>query len=89
VSWNNGDRADRAWWALAAYLGDEYRRKQEVDQAMQDPSDPDNKAALDEVVGDLLCDLQHWADRYRLDWDQLVDRARDGHDIEVAEERQP
>jgi hypothetical protein len=40
----------------------------------------------DESLGDLLCDLMHWADATNFDFDAALDRARGNYEAELAEE---
>ncbi len=39
----------------------------------------------EDALGDLLCDLVHWADKNKFDFDAALNRARDNHAIEVLE----
>ena len=34
---------------------------------------------LEDSLGDLLCDLMHWSDRNKFDFDLALDRARDNY----------
>ncbi len=40
----------------------------------------------EDSLGDLLCDLMHWADAKNFDFEAALDRARDHHAAERAEE---
>jgi hypothetical protein len=40
----------------------------------------------EDVLGDLLCDLMHWAVQNKFAFDLAFDRARDHFEVEVAEE---
>jgi hypothetical protein len=40
-------------------------------------------------LGDLLCDLRHFADAYNFDFDAALDRARGNYDEEFSEENTP
>lgn len=44
---------------------------------------------FEDALGDLLCDLMHWADRHDFDFQAALCRARDHHAVEVIEEVQP
>lgn len=61
---------DRAEWAYCAL------------ERFQDKTQTDDEDAL----ADLLCDLMHLADRDGLDFDNELNRARNNHTEEVAEE---
>jgi hypothetical protein len=39
----------------------------------------------EDALGDLLCDLMHWADEHNFDFDAALSRARDHHLAEVQE----
>lgn len=39
----------------------------------------------EDSLGDLLCDLMHWADRHEFDFQAALDRASDHHAYEIAE----
>jgi hypothetical protein len=39
----------------------------------------------EDCLGDLLCDLMHWADASKFDFDAALDRARMHYEAEVAE----
>ena len=38
-----------------------------------------------DCLGDLLCDLMHWADASHFDFDAALDRARMHYNAEIAE----
>jgi hypothetical protein len=60
---------DRAAWAAEALAT--FRRRTGTD--------------YEDALGDLLCDLMHWADEHELDFDSALSRARDHHHAEVQE----
>jgi len=62
---------DRANWADKAILA--FREETYCDHA--------------ESLGDLLCDLMHWADARHFDFDAALDRARCHYQVERDEER--
>lgn len=81
---DNEDRADRALRALEAYLGSETERI----QLINDPNDEDLQHEVTaEVIGDLLCDLHHLADRSGVDMEIMFENGRGAYDEEVAEEQ--
>jgi len=41
---------------------------------------------LEDSLGDLLCDLMHWADKYNFDFAAALDRASDHYTVERMEE---
>jgi hypothetical protein len=61
---------DRANWADKAILA--FREQTGCD--------------LDDSLGDLLCDLMHWADARNFDFDAALDRARQHYEAECDEE---
>ena len=69
----NLDRAERAHRALEAYglpnQGLLYFREVTEDEAHQ-------------VLGDLLCDLQHWGDIHHIGFATVITRAQDHYDAE-------
>jgi hypothetical protein len=43
----------------------------------------DTGCDLEDSLGDLLCDLMHWAKRERLDFELVLDQARSHFEAEV------
>ena len=77
------DNEDRAGFALRALQ--EYAVVTRHNPAEQ-TVDPTDEEHLQEVLGDLLCDLMHLADSAELEVDDLLESARYHHDCEVDEE---
>lgn len=80
---DNEDRADFANDAVAVY----YQRTRPADPYPEEigAGDQDDVEALAEVLGDLLCDLRHWADVVGIDFDGANDTG-EGHYVEEVEE---
>jgi hypothetical protein len=60
----------RACWAEAAIAA--FRRQTATD--------------IEDALGDLLCDLMHWADAKHFDFEAALLRARDHYEAERTEE---
>lgn len=71
---HNHDRAELAGVALQAFA---FVAGQSEDLAKHDP---------DTVLGDLLADLHHWADRRGVDWETAVSRGEGHYDAELVEQ---
>lgn len=82
---DNNDRADFANDAVSAYF--ERTRPSDPYPAEIGACDADDKEALAEVLGDLLCDLRHWADVVGLDFEECNENGEGHYDIEVEEEQ--
>lgn len=67
----NDRRADRARYAVDAYVG--------RDTAEYVHEEDTTK------LGDLLCDLMHWADMMGVDFDYALDNGRGNYDAEIDE----
>lgn len=78
---DNEDRAGFANVALDAYAGETRHnpREQHVDVL--------DKEHVEEVMGDLLCDLMHLAKLAGVDFDQVVESGRFNFEFEAEEER--
>lgn len=63
--------ADRAAWALATLTA--FGEITGVDE-------------YDTAIGDLICDLHHFADQEGIDWQEVLDRADMHYTAEVEEE---
>lgn len=62
--------AQRAEWALTALNA--FRRETACDPGT-------------ETLHDLLVDLRHWADRSEIPWSQVLGRAMDSYQAEIAQ----
>lgn len=65
----DGMNNQRAMWAGAA-----------IDTLMAET----NCSHGEEALGDLLCDLMHWADRNKLDFDDMLRRAQNNYEAETT-----
>ena len=84
----NSQRAERAHEAAVEYAKTD-DRVEAISVFAEEPTehDPDcYDTVMAEVLSDLLCDLQHLADWYGVDWDFVLDHGQGCHDEEVAEE---
>lgn len=82
---DNNDRADFANDAVSAY----FVRTRPSDPYPEDISalDEDDREALTEALGDMLCDLQHWADVAGIDFDDRLETGRMHYGEEVEDEK--
>ena len=67
--WTEPTNSDRAAWAEKALLT----------FCCQTGTD------YEDALGDLLCDLMHWADENEIDFNSALDGAREHHAFEVRE----
>ena len=82
---DNNDRADFANDAVSAYF--ERTRPSDPYPAEIGALDEDDREALAEALGDLLCDLQHWADLTGADFDHCLENGRYHYSEELGEDR--
>lgn len=81
---DNNDRADFANDAVSAYF--ERTRLSDPYPADIGALDDDDREALTEVLGDLLCDLRHWADVTGIDFDDASETGEGNYVEEFREE---
>lgn len=80
---DNEDRADFANDAVGAYV--ERTRPADPYPVELGTLDEDDREALASALGDLLCDLRHWADVTGIDFDTADENGRGHYEIELEE----
>lgn len=79
------DNEDRANWALAAL--NTFAKETHFDPREQ-TVDPEDKDYLEEVAGDLICDLMHLLHQAGIDPEEVIPTARYNFNYELEDEAQ-
>jgi hypothetical protein len=76
MSIDNDDRAEFASDAVIAYKDSKGTDEYEGEEEQT-------------VLGDMLADLQHWADQYGVDFQQAIENGQTHYEAEILEDSKP